>query len=137
MIVLRADSFAPTDCGYHPGGPILGSTAILDPMAPSLHTSGGPETRDARPGAPAALSRRASWFLLAFGVWSWFIWVTFARNLWADASGLAFDDAGRPTPYFWVHLLLAVTSFLLGTAVGLIGWRGVRAWRRAGTRPSE
>ncbi|GGX85441.1 hypothetical protein GCM10010324_34050 [Streptomyces hiroshimensis] len=80
--------------------------------------------------APAVLSRPVSWFLLAFGAWSWVIWVTFAKNLWKDGSGLAFDDAGDPTAYFWVHLALAITSFLLGTAVGLIGLRGVRALRR-------
>ncbi|MGR4883101.1 SCO4848 family membrane protein [Streptomyces sp. LARHCF249] len=77
------------------------------------------------------LSRTASWFLLAFGVWSWFIWVSFVRNLWKNGSGQAFDAAGDPTAYFWVHLTLAVTSFLLGTAVGVIGLRGVRALRRA------
>lgn len=76
------------------------------------------------------LSRRVSWFLLAFGVWSWFIWITFVKNLWKDGSGLAFDDAGDPTAYFWVHLLLAVTSFVLGTVIGVIGLRGVRAGRR-------
>ncbi|MER5731093.1 hypothetical protein ABT084_22670 [Streptomyces sp. NPDC002138] len=76
------------------------------------------------------LSRAASWFLLAFGVWSWFIWVSFVRNLWKDGSGLAFDGAGDPTAYFWVHLTLAVTSFLLGTGVGVIGLLGVRALRR-------
>ncbi|MFG2754187.1 SCO4848 family membrane protein [Streptomyces xanthophaeus] len=76
------------------------------------------------------LSRAASWFLLSFGVWSWVIWVSFVRNLWKNGSGLAFDAAGDPTSYFWVHLVLAVTSFLLGTAVGVIGLRGVRALRR-------
>ncbi|MEU9146402.1 hypothetical protein [Streptomyces sp. NPDC048349] len=76
------------------------------------------------------LSRTASWFLLAFGVWTWFIWVSFVRNLWKDGSGQAFDAAGAPTAYFWVHLTLAVVSFLLGTAVGVIGLRGVRALRR-------
>ncbi|KOG46233.1 membrane protein [Streptomyces virginiae] len=76
------------------------------------------------------LSRTASWFLLAFGVWSWFIWVSFVRNLWKNGSGLAFDAAGDPTSYFWVHLTLAVSSFLLGTVVGVIGLRGVRALRR-------
>ncbi|MER5964119.1 hypothetical protein [Streptomyces sp. NPDC002057] len=75
------------------------------------------------------LSRRVSWFLLAFGVWSWFIWITFVKNLWNDGSGLAFDDAGDPTAYFWVHLLLAVTSFVLGTVIGVLGLRGVRAAR--------
>ncbi|GHD94623.1 hypothetical protein GCM10010508_56190 [Streptomyces naganishii JCM 4654] len=42
------------------------------------------------------LSRPLSWFLLAFGVWSWIIWVTFVKNLVKDGSGLAFDH-GRPT----------------------------------------
>ncbi|WP_367869777.1 SCO4848 family membrane protein, partial [Streptomyces prasinopilosus] len=45
------------------------------------------------------LSRPVSWFLLAFGVWSWIIWITFVRNLVKDGSGLAFDD-GEPTAYF-------------------------------------
>lgn len=75
------------------------------------------------------LSRPVSWFLLAFGVWSWVIWVTFVKNLIKDGSGLAFDD-GHPTAYFWVHLLLAVVSFVLGTVIGGIGLRGVRALRR-------
>lgn len=75
------------------------------------------------------LSRPVSWFLLAFGVWSWIIWVTFVKNLVKDGSGLAFDD-GDPTAYFWVHLTLAVVSFVLGTVVGGIGLRGLRALRR-------
>ncbi|GFH36049.1 hypothetical protein SCWH03_22710 [Streptomyces pacificus] len=89
-----------------------------------------PEEGDCGDTESMKLSRPVSWFLLAFGVWSWVIWVTFVRNLWQDASGLAFDDAGDPTAYFWVHLLLAVTSLLLGTVIGAIGFRGVRALRR-------
>lgn len=81
---------------------------------------------------PLTLSRRMSWFLLAFGIWSWFIWITFVKNLWKDGSGLAFDGAGDPTGYFWVHLALAVVSFLLGTAIGVIGLRGLRAHRGVG-----
>ncbi|BBC36062.1 hypothetical protein SGFS_073560 [Streptomyces graminofaciens] len=77
------------------------------------------------------LSRPVSWFLLAFGAWSWVIWVTFVKNLWKDGSGLAFDDAGDPTAYFWVHLTLAVVSFVLGTVIGVIGLRGLRALRRS------
>jgi hypothetical protein len=92
-----------------------------------------PRTRKERDGGDTErmkLSRPVSWFLLAFGVWSWVIWVTFAKNLWKDASGLAFDSAGDPTAYFWVHLTLAVVSFVLGTVVGVIGLRGVRALRQ-------
>ncbi|MFF5450940.1 SCO4848 family membrane protein [Streptomyces sp. NPDC012950] len=58
--------------------------------------------------------------------------ITFTKNLWNDGSGLAFDDAGDPTAYFWVHPLLAVTSFVLGTVIGVLGLRGVRAARRTG-----
>jgi hypothetical protein len=88
-----------------------------------------PDTVSSRPRG-LVLSRPVSWFLLVFGIWSWFVWITFVKNLWKDSSGLAFDDAGDPTGYFWVHLLLAITSFLLGTAIGLIGFRGLRAARR-------
>ena len=76
------------------------------------------------------LGRGISWFLVAFGLWSWFIWISFARNLHRDGSGLAFDDAGEPTGYFWVHLSLAVASFLLGSAVGLIGFCSLRVLHR-------
>jgi hypothetical protein len=75
------------------------------------------------------LSRPVSVFLLAFGVWSVFIWTTFVKNLFEDVSGLAFDAAGDPTGYFWVHSALAVTSFGLGVAIGVIGLRGFLADR--------
>lgn len=78
------------------------------------------------------LSRRTSWFLSAFGVWSVIIWTTFVKNLWKDSGGQAFvnGDHSQPTAFFWIHLLLAVTSFCLGIAVGAIGLRGLRATRR-------
>ena len=77
------------------------------------------------------LSRRASWFLTAFGIWSIWIWVTFFKNLWADGEGLAFihGDHSRPTAYFWIHALLALTSLVLGVIVGWIGVRSLRALR--------
>ncbi|OZM74996.1 hypothetical protein CFN78_02050 [Amycolatopsis antarctica] len=71
------------------------------------------------------MSRRVSLFLLAFGVWSWIIWITFVKNL--SGSDNAFTPDGAPTPFFWVHLVLAVVSFVLGTVIGVIGWRGLRA----------
>jgi hypothetical protein len=77
------------------------------------------------------LSRRASWFLTAFGVWSIWIWVTFFKNLWADHEGLAFThgDHGKPTAYFWIHAALALSSLLLGLAVGSLGVRSLRSLR--------
>jgi hypothetical protein len=76
------------------------------------------------------LSRPVSVFLLAFGVFSVFVWSTFVKNLFADAGGLAFDAGGDPTGYFWVHLVLAVASFGFGVAIGVIGLRGLLAIRR-------
>lgn len=77
------------------------------------------------------LSRPVSWFLVAFGVWSWIVWTTFVKNLWKDTSGLAFHhgDHSSPTAYFWIHLTLAVVSTVLGTAIGVLGIRGLRALR--------
>lgn len=76
------------------------------------------------------LSSPVAWFLTAFGAWSWVIWITFTKNLFKDASGLAFDH-GEPTAYLWVHLTLAVVSFILGTIIGVIGIRGVLAARHS------
>ncbi|WP_333770300.1 SCO4848 family membrane protein [Streptomyces sp. IBSBF 2435] len=78
------------------------------------------------------LTRPVSWFLAAFGVWSWIVWVTFVKNLWKDTSGLAFHDGDHssPTAYFWIHLTLAVVSTVFGTVIGAIGVRGLRALRR-------
>jgi hypothetical protein len=104
---------------------VQGGFAEVPPPSP-------PRTRNRTTGGDTErmkLSRPISWFLLAFGVWSWVIWVTFVKNLIKDGSGLAFDD-GHPTAYFWVHLLLAVVSFVLGTVIGVIGLRGLRALRR-------
>jgi hypothetical protein len=85
------------------------------------------------------LSRRVSWFLVAFGVWSWIVWVTFVKNLWKDTSGLAFHhgDHSSPTAYFWIHLTLAIVSTILGTVIGALGIRALRAHRRAETAASD
>lgn len=82
------------------------------------------------------LSRPISWFLLVFGVWSWVIWITFVNNLVKDSSGLAFED-GNPTAYFFVHLTLAVVSFVWGTVIGGIGLRGLRALSRTSRTASR
>jgi hypothetical protein len=71
------------------------------------------------------LSRRVSAFLIAFGVWSWWIWRTFLRNIWKDDRSW---DHGA-TAFFVVHLILVVVSLVLGTAIGVLGIRGWRAAR--------
>jgi hypothetical protein len=116
---LMVCSGAGTDENVHARGPEVPSPAPPRARAPGDDGDTG----------RMKLSRPVSWFLLAFGVWSWVIWVTFIKNLVKDSSGLAFDD-GRPTAYFWVHLTLAIVSFVLGTVIGGLGLRGLRALRR-------
>ncbi len=68
------------------------------------------------------LSKRVSAFLVLFGIWSWIIWPTFLKNIWADPR--SWHDG--MTGFFGVHLALTVLSLGLGSAVG---WLGVRGWR--------
>jgi hypothetical protein len=67
------------------------------------------------------ISKRVSWFLVAFGVWSWIIWPTFLNNIWKDRR--SWDDG--MTAFFGVHLALTVVSLVLGTAIGVLGVRGL------------
>jgi hypothetical protein len=73
------------------------------------------------------MTRRVSLFLVGVGVWTWVIWPTFLKNIWRDDR--AFDNG--PTSFLIVHAVLVGVSLLIGTAIGLIGWRGLRAARRA------
>lgn len=71
------------------------------------------------------LSRRTSAFLLLVAVWNWIIWPTFARNISNDPRSF---DNGSPTGFLIVHLVLVTVSLVIGTVLGVIGWRG---WRGA------
>jgi hypothetical protein len=73
------------------------------------------------------LSRRVSGLLLAFGGWSWIIWPTFLKNIAAD------DRSWHqgPTAFLLVHVVLTVLSLSFGTAIGALGWLGLRAARRS------
>ena len=71
------------------------------------------------------LSKRAAWFLVAVGVWSWVIWPTFLKNIWHDSR--SWHDG--PTGFFLVHLVLTVVSLAIGTVIGWLGIRGLRAAR--------
>jgi hypothetical protein len=76
------------------------------------------------------LSRAGSWFLVAFGVWTWIIWPTFIKNIAADPR--SWTPSGGPSTFFNVHLVLTVVSFVAGTVIGAFGIRGLVAGRRSG-----
>ena len=75
------------------------------------------------------LSRRASWLLIAFAIWSWIIWVTLVKNIAADPR--AFHDH-KPTGFFDIHFVLAIISLTMGSAIGWLGWKGLK-----GAKPAE
>lgn len=72
------------------------------------------------------VSKRVAWFFVAFGVWSWIIWLTFLKNIWNDDR--SWSDG--MTAFFGVHLVLIVVSLLLGSVIGAFGLRGLRGSRR-------
>ncbi|GAB2482841.1 SCO4848 family membrane protein [Jatrophihabitans fulvus] len=76
------------------------------------------------------ISKRVAWLLVAFGVWSWIIWPTFLKNIWADDR--SWDDG--PTSFFLVHLVLVVVSLALGTTIGGLGVRALSRLRTSGRR---
>jgi hypothetical protein len=78
------------------------------------------------------LSRRASWFLIAFAGWSWFIWVTLVKNISADSR--SWSPSHSPTAFLAVHVTLAAISIVFGTAIGWLGLRGLRASKPVGRR---
>jgi hypothetical protein len=64
------------------------------------------------------VSRRVSKLLLAAGGWTVFIWVTRLVNM-------AGED--RSAGFLVVHGALAVISIGFGIALGIVGWRALRA----------
>jgi hypothetical protein len=64
------------------------------------------------------VSRRVSKLLLAAGAWTVFIWVTRLVNM-------AGED--RSAGFYVVHGALAVISIGFGVAIGIVGWRALRA----------
>jgi hypothetical protein len=70
------------------------------------------------------LSRRASWLLIAFAVWSWIIWVTLIKNINDDPRAW---NGNSPTGFLMIHVCLAIISLVMGTAIGWLGWKGLRA----------
>ena len=73
------------------------------------------------------ISRRWAAFLIGVGVWTWAIWPRFGLAIWKDDRSFA---GGAPTAFLWVHAVLIAASLAIGTTVGVLGVRALRAVRR-------
>jgi hypothetical protein len=67
--------------------------------------------------------------MVTFGIWSWVIWLTFIKNVANDPRSFTGNQVHA---FFVVHLALSVVSIILGTIIGCLGWRGLRAHRSGG-----
>jgi len=57
--------------------------------------------------------------LLFTAAWNLFIWPRFLQRIAKDPR--ARDDAGRPTTFLTVHVVLISVSLVLAVAVGVLG----------------
>jgi hypothetical protein len=73
------------------------------------------------------MSHRAAKVLVAACAWTLYVWITRMWNIAQDDHSFGFKA---------VHAVLAVISIGFGIAVGVIGWRALRAERAAGAAPS-
>jgi hypothetical protein len=64
------------------------------------------------------VSKRAAKVLVAACVWTLYVWITRMWNIARDDHAFGFKT---------VHAVLAVISVGFGIAVGVIGWRALRA----------
>jgi hypothetical protein len=65
------------------------------------------------------VTKRSAWVLLAAAGWTFFVWITFIRNIVGE------DD--RSTGFKVVHVVLAVISIAFGAAIAMIALRGLKA----------
>ena len=68
------------------------------------------------------MSRRSAQVLVAACVWTLYVWITRMWNIAQDDHSFGFKA---------VHAVLAVISVAFGIAVGVIGWRALRAQKAA------
>ncbi len=64
------------------------------------------------------MSRRVSILLLAAGGWALFVWITRLVNMAGE---------NRSAGFYVVHGALAAISIAFGLAVGIVGWKALRA----------
>ena len=78
------------------------------------------------------ISRKASWFLIAAGVFNVVIWPRFAKAIIDDdRAWVGRHWHSDPTAFFWVHAVLIAVAVLIGLGVLAVGIRAHRAPRVA------
>lgn len=72
-------------------------------------------------------TRKHAWLLIGVGIWNFFIWITFAKNL-STAHSRGED---HPTGYWVAHTVLIVVDLIIGAVLAGVGLKALRAARKA------
>ena len=70
------------------------------------------------------LGKRLAWLLIGVGIWNFWVWGTFIKNLAAAHS----RGEQHPDGYYVAHSILIVVDLLIGA---VLLWVGIRALRAA------
>lgn len=74
------------------------------------------------------ISKTASWFLIAAGVFNVVIWPRFAKAIVEDDRAWSGERwHSTPQAFFWVHAVLITTAIVIGLGVLLVGVRAHRS----------
>jgi hypothetical protein len=70
-------------------------------------------------------------FLVVAGAFNWVIWPRFVVAIWDDQRAWSAEIGhSKPTSFLLVHAVLIGTALALGTAILVLGIRGLLADRR-------
>lgn len=76
------------------------------------------------------ISKKASWFLIAAGVFNIVIWPRFAKAIVDDDRAWSGEHwHSTPQAFFWVHAVLITVAILIGLGVLVVGIRAHRSVR--------
>ena len=72
-------------------------------------------------------SKKHAWLLIGVGIWNFFIWITFAKNLSAAHS----RGEDHPTGYWVAHTMLIVVDLVIGAVLVGVGLKALRTSKKA------
>ena len=72
-------------------------------------------------------SKKHAWLLIGVGIWNFFIWITFAKNLSAAPS----RGEHHPTGYWVAHTILIVVDLVIGAVLVGVGLKALRTSKKA------
>ena len=77
--------------------------------------------------------RKHAWLMIGVAVWNVFIWLTFAKNLYAAHS----RGEDHPTGYWVAHTILIIVDLVIAVVLARVGIAALRAARERDRAPVD